>query len=122
MRAYFRPLCGVQVRRAMALWTLTVGVPRLPWPWVDLPFAPLRFVPPEVYGVVMTALGIALYVTAYHGRLSLAGRLAAVCGFTMWMVLAAATTSTTSMLADLVVASVLLTEVWVQRGRCSDGD
>jgi|GEM_PF-2942748 len=121
MKAYLRPLCGVQARRLAALLTLAVGLPRLPWFGFSPPFAPLRFVSPELYGFVMIALGAALYVTAFHHRLGLVGRTAAALGFTAWAVLAAATSSATSLLISLTVASVLLSEVWTQKGRC-DGD
>lgn len=117
VRRYLAPPHGPQVRRLVAWLTLAVGLPRLPLPWpTDGPaFAPLRFLPPEAYGVLMTALGVALMVTAYRGRLSVVGRLVAAAGFVQWMMLAAATPSATSLLIDLAVASVLLAEVWTVR-------
>lgn len=118
-RRYLKPPHGCQVRRLTAALTLAVGVPRLPVfataPSVDL----LRFVAPWVYGVMLTALGLALLVTSYRGRLSLAGRLTAALGFAAWVMLAAATSSATSWLVNVAVASTLLAEVWTLR-RCAD--
>lgn len=114
-----KPPCGHAVRKMAAMLTLAVGLPRLPM--FDAVYSPLRFMEPWVYGIVMTVLGLALYITSFGcGRLTVAGRVIAAIGFTMWIVLAAATSSATSFLVDLVVASVLLAEVWAQRGRCSD--
>lgn len=112
-----KPPCGHAVRKMAAMLTLAVGLPRLPM--FDAVYSPLRFMEPWVYGIVMTVLGLALYITSSR-RLTAVGRVIAATGFTMWIVLAAATSSTTSFLIDLVVASVLLAEVWAQRDRCSD--
>lgn len=118
-----RPPCGPQVRRLVAVLTLAVGIPRLPvfGNAIVLAYNPLRFMEPWMYGVLMTALGLALFFTSYRcRRLTLLGRVVSALGFTMWIVLAAATASTTSMLINMAVASTMLAEVWAQRGRCSD--
>lgn len=112
---YGKPPCGMQVRRLVALLTLAVGLPRLPWPGLETAFSPLRFVDPWVYGVLTTALGVALYVTAYLGRLAPAGRMIAAIGVVVWVMLAVATSSATSLLIDLLVAATLLAEVWTMR-------
>lgn len=114
------PPCGPEVRRLVALLTLAVGVPRLPVlnSVLGMTYNPLRFMEPWMYGIAMTLLGVMLFVTSYRGRIDLSGRVVAALGFTMWIVLAAATTSTTSLLINLAVASSMLAEVLAQRGRC----
>lgn len=120
-RRYLKPPCGRQVRRLAAALTLAVGVPRLPlFDGTEVVYTALRFVDPWVYGVMMTALGLALLATAYGGwRLRPWGRLVAALGFAAWVMLAAATSSATSLLINLAVASVLLAEVWTV-GPCDE--
>lgn len=114
---YLTPPCGRQARRLAAALTLAVGLPRLPaFDGALLAYNPLRFVDPWVYGVAMTVLGLALLVTAYDGwRMRPLGRLTAALAFVAWATLAAATSSATSLLINLTVASVLLAEVWTVR-------
>lgn len=118
-RRYVKPPHGCEVRRLAAALTLAVGVPRLPIFAQTPTFDPLRFVAPWVYGVMLTALGLALLVTSYRGRLSVPGRLTAALGFAAWVMLAAATSSATSWLVNVAVASTLLAEVWTLK-RCAD--
>lgn len=119
-RRYLKPPCGPSVRRLVAALTLAVGLPRLPIFGAQVVYTPLRFVDPWVYGVALTALGVALMATAYRGwRLRPWGRLVAALGFAAWVMLAAATNSTTSLLINVAVASVLLTEVWTV-GPCDE--
>jgi len=118
---YLRPPCGTEVRRFVAGLTLAVGVPRLPYLDDVLIFAPLRYASPEVYGVYMTLIGLALLGTAFHWRLDVPGRLAAALGVAGWAMLAAATDSVTSILFNIGVVIVLLAEVWAQKGGCQNG-
>ena len=91
----------------------------LPWPGIEPAFSPLRFVDPWVYGILTTVLGVALLFTAYRGRLAPVGRVTAAIGVVVWVTLAAATPSATSLLIDALVAATLLAEVWTMRS-CDD--
>jgi len=121
VRRYLQPPCGRQVRRFVALLTLAVGLPRLPWPGIEPGFSPLRCVDPWIYGILTTALGVALLATAYRGRLQPVGRVTAAIGVVVWVTLAAATPSATSLLIDVLVAATLLAEVWTMRS-CDDDE
>ena len=114
-RRYLTPPAGVAVRRLIALMTLAVGLPRLPGVADGVVFAPHRFGDPAVLGAVATATGLLLLTTAYHGRLSIIGRLSAALGFAVWITLSAATLSATSLLIDLAVALSLLVEAGTTR-------
>lgn len=114
-RRYLAPPTGAEVRRLVAMITLAVGLPRLPLMAELFSFAPQRFGPPELYGVLLTALGLALLATSYHGRLTWYGRLTAVLAFTAWVTLAAATLSATSLLINLAIAASCLMEVGTLR-------
>ncbi len=114
-RRYLYPPAGVDVRRLIALATLAVGIPRLPGVAEVAAFAPQRFGPPEVFGVVCTLAGLALLATAYRQRLTIWGRMAAVVAFVTWISLAAETTSVTSLLLDLAIAASLFVEVGTLR-------
>jgi len=109
------PPGGVEVRRLVAWLTLAAGLPRLPLLADLFAFAPLRYFQPSVYGVLLTALGVALVITSYRGRLAWYGRLTAAVGVAAWAMLAAATLSVTSLLMNVAVAIVLLREVWTVR-------
>lgn len=111
MHRYLMPPSGVEVRRLIAVLTLAVGLPRLPLLHEVLSFAPQRFGEPEAFGVICVVSGLLLLLTSYHGRLSLTGRLVAALAFVVWVTLAAATTSTTSLLIDLAVAASIMTEI-----------
>lgn len=114
-RRYLYPPAGAEVRRLIAVLTLAVGIPRLPGVAEVAAFAPQRFGPPEVFGVVCTLAGLALLATAYRQRLTIWGRMAAVVAFAVWITLAAATTSNTSQLLDLAIAASLFVEVGTLR-------
>lgn len=115
----FIPPCGPSVRLLIAWYTLWVGLPRI----FDLTpgaLLPLRFLPPEVYGWLMTALGLALLVTCLNGwRRRWWGRAVAAAAFVVWVMLAAAAPSATSILINATTAACLLHEVWSVRG-CGD--
>lgn len=103
------------MRRLVALLTLAIGLPRLPLMETIFSFAPQRFGPPELYGVVCVLVGLLLLATAYERRLTIWGRLAAALGFVTWVTLAVATVSATSLLIDLAVAASLLMEAGTLR-------
>jgi len=92
-----------------ALFTLWVGIPRLPF--FDTPFSPLKFIDPWIYGIIMTIIGTGLLITSYKYRASVGGRIIAAVGFVAWIGLAVATSSTTSVLIDLTIATILFFEV-----------
>lgn len=114
-RRYLYPPSGREVRRLVALMTLAVGAPRLPLLQDVFASTPMRFGSPDLFGVLCTVVGILLLATAYERRLTIPGRLVAVAGFVTWVTLAAATTSTTSLLIDLAVAASLLLEAGTLR-------
>lgn len=113
-----RPPRGRDVRRLVAMLTLAVALPRLPgWPGPVVVY-PLRLLPPEVFGYLTLVVGLTLWLTACNRwRLRPAGRLAAVLAFATWLTLAAATTSATSVMVDLVIAYALLGEIVGQEDR-----
>ena len=114
-RRYIYPPSGRDVRRLVAALTLAVGLPRLPFAVGGFSFAEQRYIPPSAFGVICTAVGLLLLLTAYHGRLTVPGRMVAALGFVTWVTLAAATTSTTSLLIDLALAASLLIEAGTLR-------
>lgn len=59
----------------------------------------------------MTTIGVGLLVTSYKWRTTISGRIIASIGFVAWVGLAAATSSTTSVLIDFTVAVILFLEV-----------
>lgn len=111
-----RPFVGPDgVRRLVAGLTLMVALPRLPfWPGPDVVY-PLRFLPQEVYGWLTLAAGLLLLATTGRYRIRVRGRLAALLAFVVWATLAAATTSATSMMIDLLIMYALLGEMMVWR-------
>lgn len=115
-RRYLYPPSGREVRRLVALLTLAVGLPRLPYMADLFSFAPQRLLPHETFGVICTLTGVLLLATCHSDRrLALIGRLSAAVGFVVWVSLAAATTSTTSFLIDAAVAASLLVETGTLR-------
>lgn len=113
-----KPPCGPDVRVFVGLITLATGVPRLPLLSEVLPFSPLRFASPEAWGVILTVLGIALLATSSRHRLRVRGRIVAALAVVAWATLAAAATSTTSILINLLCAASMLAEVWTVGGDC----
>lgn len=101
---------GSELRLLAAAICLAVGLPRLPLVQDLLSFAPHRFGGPEAWGLLFVLGGLALLVTCYRGRLSLAGRVAAGLGSVAFVALAAATTSATSLGVDLSMAAALAWE------------
>lgn len=107
------PPYGAEVRKAIGWYSLCVGIPRILIQDGSL-YSPLRFVDPWVYGVIMTILGILLLATACSKRrITVYGKVVAGISFVAWMILAAATTSLTSLGINLGVSASLLMEVWV---------
>lgn len=102
------PQCAIP-RFLASLFTLWVGIPRLPF--LDAPFSPLKFIDPWVYGIILTFVGTALLYTSYKHRLTVVGRSVAAVGFIAWIGLAAATSSLTSLGIDITVSIILFIEV-----------
>lgn len=116
LRRYVKPPCGNEVRRMIGMLTLAVGIPRLLF-FTDVPFNPLRFADPWVYGILMTVLGVLLLTTSFGKRRTMYGKFVAGASFVAWSMLAVATTSATSLLVNLIVAASLLMEVYIN-GPC----
>lgn len=106
-----RPFRGPDVRRLVACLTLAVALPRLPgWPGPTIVY-PLQFLPQEAFGWLTLVAGLLLLATLGKYRWRLRGRLAALFAFAVWATLAAATTSATSLLVDLIIMYALLGEI-----------
>jgi hypothetical protein len=111
-----RPFRGDDVRRICALFTLAVALPRLPF-YADPPAVnPLRFLPPEAFGWITLALGIALLATSGSHRHKLVGRLVALAGLIVWGILTGATSSITSMIIDVAIMWAMVGEIGAQSG------
>lgn len=118
LRALLRPFCGQDIRRLVAFLTLAVALPRLPgWPGPAVVY-PLQFLPQEAFGWLTLAAGLLLLATMGRHRLRVRGRLAALFSFVVWATLAAATTSATSMLIDLLIMYALLGEIMALHNEC----
>ena len=114
-----RPFRGRDVRVMVALFTLAVALPRLPfWPGSTPTVNPLRFLPAEAFGWITLALGIALLLTAGRWRTKMAGRLVAFVGLIVWALLAGATFSITSRAIDIIIAYAMLGEIGAGRNDC----
>lgn len=112
--ALLRPFYGAEVRRLTGFVMLGVALPRLPfWPGPAIVY-PLKLLPQDVFGWLTLVVAFALLTTTCRWRLLLAGRLVALLAFVMWIVLAAATTSITSMILDLTFAWAMFGEIIAQ--------
>lgn len=105
------PPRGIIARRILAGMCLAVALPRLPFVADIVSFAPQKFGPPEFYGVLLLLAGVGLILTTTAHRLNVRGRVAAGLAFVMFATLAFATTSTTSLLVDLMIAYVAFGEM-----------
>jgi len=114
LKTLIKPPCGNQVRRAVGIFTLWVGVPRL-FPGAQV--SVLRFADPVVYGILMTIIGVALLFTCNGRRGTVLGKTVAGAAFVAWAMLTVATTSITSFGFNLTIAAILLMEVW-KNGPC----
>ena len=113
VKTLIKPPCGNEVRRAVGIFTLWVGVPRLFGAQVSV----LRFADPIVYGILMTTTGVALLMTCNGRRGTVFGKAIAGVAFVAWAMLTVATTSITSFGINLTIAAILLMEVW-KNGPC----
>lgn len=109
IKKLLKPPCGNEVRKAVGIFTFGVGVTRLiPGAQVGA----LRFADPVVYGIPMTVIGIALLMTCNGRRNTVLGKVVAGVAFVSWAMLAAATTSLTSLWFNITIAAILLMEVY----------
>lgn len=116
--ALLRAPRGVDVRRLTAFVLLGVALPRLPiWPGPAIVY-PLNLLPQGVFGWLALAVGLGLLATMGRWRLRAAGRFMAMLAFVLWVTLAAATTSSTSMILDAMFAYAMFGEIVTQRDGC----
>lgn len=109
------PFRGDQVRRLVGFLTLAVALPRLPFSPAPPIVYPLGILPQEAFGWIFLIVGLALLATNGRHRVRLRGRLAALAAFVAWSILAAATTSVTSMLIDAVIMYAMFGEITAGR-------
>jgi hypothetical protein len=106
-----RPFQGAGVRRLTAWALLTVALPRLPgWPGSSTVYQ-LTILPAEIFGFLALTLAVGLVATTGCCRTQLVGRIIAMLAFVLWVVLAAATTSLTSIALNLGFAYAMLGEI-----------
>ena len=119
--ALLRPFQGADVRRLTAWTLIAVALPRLPfWPGPSTVYQ-LTILPAEAFGWLALGLAIGLLVTARRHRTHLAGRLVAMLAFVLWVLLAAATTSFTSMMLNLGFAYAMLGEIGAEAAEATGG-
>lgn len=106
-----RPFRGVDVRRLTGWVLMAVALPRLPFfPSPPIVY-PLGILPQVTFGWLFFGCALTLLATGKHWRLRLRGRLVALAAFVAWSVLAAATTSLTSVMIDAVIMWAMLGEI-----------
>ena len=106
-----RPFHGADVRPLEAWALLTVALPRLPfWPGPSTVYQ-LTILPAELFGWLALALAVGLFATSGCCRTHLVGRLIALLAFVLWVTLAAATASFTSIALNLGFAYAMLGEI-----------
>ena len=106
-----RPFRGADVRRLTAVALISVALPRLPfWPGPSTVYV-LDFLPEVVFGWLTLAVAIGLLATVGCCRTQIVGRVIALLAFVLWVTLAAATTSVTSIILNLAFAYAMLGEI-----------
>jgi len=106
-----RPFRGSDVRRMCAMFTLAVGLPRLPVWGTDVPVSLLGILPAEVFGWVFLALGFVLLATNGQHRHRPGGRLVAFVALVLWALLTGATNSITSQIINVGVMWAMVGEI-----------
>jgi hypothetical protein len=110
--ALLRPFRGADVRRLTAVVLFAVALPRLPfWPGPSTVYL-LTILPEAVFGWLTLAVAIGLLATVSCCRTQIVGRVVAMLAFVLWVTLAAATTSVTSIILNLAFAYAMLGEIW----------
>lgn len=94
---------------------LSVGVPRLPVVHDVMNFGVQRFGSSDVWGWVLTLLGVMLLVTCYRWRLHIFGRMVALVGLVLFAGLIWSTQSDTSKGVELFAFIALLWEAGTQK-------
>ena len=93
---------------------LGVALPRLPfWPGPPIVY-PLKLLPQATFGWLTLAVALALLATTWRWRLHFGGRFIALLAFVTWIILAAATSSVTSMILDVIFAWAMFGEIIAQ--------
>jgi hypothetical protein len=106
-----RPFRGADVRRLTAVVLIAVALPRLPfWPGPSTVYT-LDFLPEAVFGWLALVVAIGLLATVGCCRTRISGRVVALLAFVLWVTLAAATTSVTSIILNLAFAYAMLGEI-----------
>lgn len=105
------PPCGENVRRLMGLVLLGIALPRLPiWPGPAV-IDPLTLLPQAAFGYLGTMIAIGLLATAGRWRLRVVGRGVAILAFVLFVTLAFASASHTSIFVELAMAYAALGEI-----------
>jgi hypothetical protein len=94
---------------------IAVALPRLPFFPAPPIVYPLGILPQEAFGWLFLVIGLGLLATGSHCRTRFRGRMVALLALVAWSVLAAATTSLTSVLIDVVVMWAMLGEITAAR-------
>lgn len=116
--ALLRPPRGVDVRKLTAFVLLAVAIPRLPfYPGPPIVY-PLGIFPGEVFGWLALFVSMGLLLTAIKYRVRAIGRFMALLAFVLWITLAAATTSVTSMILDIIFAYAMFGEIIAYQDGC----
>ena len=106
-----RPFQGADVRRLTAVVLIAVALPRLPfWPGPSTVYL-LTILPEAVFGWLTLVVAIGLLSTVGCCRTQIVGRVIALLAFVLWVTLAAATTSATSIILNLAFAYAMLGEI-----------
>jgi hypothetical protein len=106
-----RPFRGVDVRRLTAVVLIAVALPRLPfWPGPSTVYL-LTILPEAVFGWLTLGVAIGLLTTIGVYRMRIVGRIVALLAFVLWVTLAAATTSVTSIILNLAFAYAMFGEI-----------
>ena len=106
-----RPFRGRDVRRLAAWALIAVALPRLPfWPGPSTVYM-LTILPEVVFGWLTLAVAIGLLATTGCCRTPIGGRVVALLAVGLWVTLAAATTSVTSIILNLAFAYAMLGEI-----------
>lgn len=115
---WLMPPRGNDVRRLVAWITLAVAIPRLPFVPSSPVVYPLGILPQATFGWLCLVVGVALWATCGRWRLRARGRIVALLALLLWSVLAAATSSRTSLLIDIIIMYAMIGEIMAGHNEC----